>query len=1021
MSSENRARFLELMKNEILKLDQAELDFGIYRILNHRRDAIEEFFDERLPALIDGAITDEGATRRTELGGRLERLRSDLDAAAQGMGLASAFDGDEPVSQLTNVPKAKEYAAVRVELEALDAGDVFAEPEEDRLYHHLLTFFSRYYRDGDFQPQQRRARDARYSVPYNGEDVHFHWRSRGSHYIKTTEELKSYAYKADMWRVRFELVEAYQEPDNVKGSTRYFIPVPGDCRLETEDGSLFVVPFAFRRLTADEEKRYGKASDELDGDSAQERLLNDLIGEIERPDGVGKEELLRHMLRYAKKNRTDYFVHPQLGDFLRGELDYYLKNEFLDVEGLTSSDVLSDRLLKMHVLRAVALEVVGLLDEVESIQAAAFEKRKLVLASTYLVSLQALPEEFWDEVLANDAQVQAWRDEFGLSGRVGRKTLEERPTLVVDTSLFDPAFQSRVLASVEDLDEMLDGLLVKGENYSALRTLAPSFSGRIVLIYIDPPYNTGKDGFLYRDDFARHSAWLSMFGERFEMGFSLLHRTGALVTSIGDHEVSNLLSVGDAIAGDKRRLATLIWNTEGNIDNQSRIKGNHEYLVLYVKSDDGFEAPQIIDPNTPADSKLLNTTIENSITKNGPANPPSTVDLPIGFPTSFAEGVVEPDAAEWPKLSNRVEVSDYRTMGAVSASSGWSSRALLDLFLKNGCQPIPDRSGTPTWFKLTHTGAIYSYKERPDTQSHVVSVIRNVGTTKQMSGILAQMGLYFDYPKPVGLIKYVTRWHNASDGWHLDYFAGSGTSARAVIEVNRETGSKRRFLAVEVADYFDSILLPHVRRLMYAPGWEKLQPKPEPRFRHDGRPEWVERSPKLVQVLRLESFEDALANLVVRDGEGVTGDEFGYALPALPETQGLSLSTARLSEPFEYQLEVVTEHGTSLVGVDIVSTFNLLAGIRMRRFRETKDHDRRYVIVEGTQAESPVLVVWRSVNGLDPEAELEFLAAALPDLFGKTLSDYKTVYHNADSAISNSTSLDAEFKRLMFEQEPALQ
>lgn len=1019
--SNSRERFLDLMKREILKLDLADLDFGIYRILNYRKAEIERFFDEELPTLLDEALTHEGEARKTELEDRLAELRGALEKAANDLGLGGAFLDGEVRVELAAMPKAQAYAETQIALESLTDGAVFAESEEDRLYNVLYTFFSRYYRDGDFQPQQRRARDARYSVPYNGEDVHFHWRSKGSHYIKTTEELKSYSFRSNEWRVRFELVEAFQEPDNVKGNNRYFIPVSGDCRTEvTSDGNLFVVPFAFRRLTDAEEKRYKKRSDDVEGDSIQERIIRDLGETIEPPEGVTKKDLGYHLLRYARKNRTDYFVHPQLGAFLRGELDYYLKNEFLDIDGLTSTEAMADRLAKLRVLRTVAGRIIDMLDEIESFQSRLFEKRRLVLSSSYLVPIRIVPRHMWPDILESDAQMAQWRDLFSLRGRIGHKTLETHPTLVVDTSLIGKEFEGRLLAEFEDIAETVEGVLINSENYGALRTIGPSFHSSVSLIYVDPPYNTGKDGFLYKDEFSRHSTWLSMMEDRVRLGYGLLTDSGGFVSSIGDQEVEKLIVLCDEIAGSDNHLATFVWNNEGNIDNQSRIKGNHEFLVLYTKVNDRFEAPHAIDPSIPPNSKLYNDTIANSITKNGPANPPSSVVLPGGFPASFQEGLVEPDLYEWPKLSGPIHVADYRLQTEVTATSGWSSRTLLDQFIANDCKPVTDRKGAATWFDVTPTGAIYGYKERPDTQSHVLTVIRNVGTTKQMSGVLEQMGLHFDYPKPSGLLEYVVRWHNDLSGWHLDYFAGSGTTARAVISTNRQLGAQRRFIAVEMAEYFDSILKPHVTMIMYSPEWKDCAPKKAPEF-HGEFPDWVERSPRLVQVLKLESYEDTLNSLdVSREARLGMGLRIRYAIPDSVDTSEALLVTGRLEEPFDYQLEVHAEGGVEYKNVDLVATFSLVKGIAPKRYRELQDKSRRYVVVEGTDDGETVLVVWRSVKGLDPESERAFLESEIPEALGNKLADYAKIWHNADSALPNSESLDAEFKRLMFEPEPVL-
>src|SRR5690606_2320691 len=122
------------------------------------------------------------------------------------------------------------------------------------------------------------------------------------------------------------------------------------------------VPFAFRRLSPNENKRYGAKGSAAEGDSTQERIINDLAEAITVPAGIVKKDLVFHLHRYARKHRTDYFVHPQLGEFLRGELDYSLKNEFLDVDGLTSAATLVDRVAKMRVLRRICGHIIDLLD-----------------------------------------------------------------------------------------------------------------------------------------------------------------------------------------------------------------------------------------------------------------------------------------------------------------------------------------------------------------------------------------------------------------------------------------------------------------------------------------------------------------------------------------------------------------------------------------------------------------------------------------------------------------------------------
>ena len=131
--------------------------------------------------------------------------------------------------------------------------------------------------------------------------------------------------------------------------------------------------------------------------------------------------------------------------------------------------------------------------------------------------------------------------------------------------------------------------------------------------------------------------------------------------------------------------------------------------------------------------------------------------------------------------------------------SGWSSRNLLDLYVKNGCVPIQDGTGKETWFGLRRTGAIYGYKRRSGSQGHVLSVIRNVGTTKQNSSVLRAWDIEFSYPKPLLLIQYLIQIFTSPDQGDLvlDAFAGSGTTGHAVLAANAEDGSSRRYILVQ--------------------------------------------------------------------------------------------------------------------------------------------------------------------------------------------------------------------------------
>lgn len=373
-------------------------------------------------------------------------------------------------------------------------------------------------------------------------------------------------------------------------------------------------------------------------------------------------------------------------------------------------------------------------------------------------------------------------------------------------------------------------IFIEGDNLDALKLLQESYLGKVKLIYIDPPYNTGND-FIYEDDFAEtvdeylvrsgqksdeqeglvaniesngrfHSSWMSMIYPRIRLARTLLDRDGVLLVSVNDVEVANLRSLGEEIFGRANFVTQMIWVNEGNVDQQSKIKGVHEYILVFARSAEFLRRPEVIDPNIEEGSKLFRKVIENSITKNGDANPISVIELPVGFPAAFESGVIVPREDRFPRILDPIEVRDGMVVRPARLASGWSSRNLLGLYIANGCDPILDSEGRSTWFELRDTGAIYSLKSRSEAQGHVLSVLRNMGTTKQSSSMLSRWGIRFSYPKPVFLIEYLISVFTRSGGEEIvmDFFGGSGTTAQAVWAANLRDGGDRRFVMVQLAE-----------------------------------------------------------------------------------------------------------------------------------------------------------------------------------------------------------------------------
>lgn len=374
--------------------------------------------------------------------------------------------------------------------------------------------------------------------------------------------------------------------------------------------------------------------------------------------------------------------------------------------------------------------------------------------------------------------------------------------------------------------ELADGnAIIEGENLEVLKCLLAAYRNRIKCIYIDPPYNKDKD-FVYSDTWKErmdtywehigvtsaglkidtntkadgrfHSNWLNMIYPRLLLARQLLSSDGVIYISIDDNEVHHLRRICDEVFGEECRMAQFAWRTDGNFDNQAKIKECHEYILMYAKNPEEFPHPPVIDPGIPEVSKLFLPEIRNTIVKNGPKNPPSSISLPEGFPCDFDAGEIPARTDTWPHFKKTVTVKNGKVVGGAVAYSGWSSKDLIDAYIAGGFQAIEDAKGQKTRFELTSTGAIQVVKDRSENQSHVISVLQGFGNTQSESARLSAVGVPFDgYPKPVKLLRYLVSMVAADDFITLDFFAGSGTTGEAVMSLNAEQGGKRRFILVQ--------------------------------------------------------------------------------------------------------------------------------------------------------------------------------------------------------------------------------
>lgn len=316
--------------------------------------------------------------------------------------------------------------------------------------------------------------------------------------------------------------------------------------------------------------------------------LDAWIAELAKPhvkaDGERADycRLEAHLRRYTARNTFDYFIHKDLGGFLRRELDFYVKNEVMhldDVENETAPRV-EQYLSKIRVIRRIAGKIIDFLAQLEDFQKRLWLKKKFVVETQYCITLDRIPEKFYAEIAANDAQREEWVRLFAIdeikpveqeddtplfpetppsySRPLTVEFLKANSGLPLDTHFFDSAFQTKLLDAAQLDDRAVDGVLIHSDNFQALRLLQQRWRQEIKCVYIDPPYNTASSAIPYKNDY-KHSSFAAMMYDRILGLWGFLRKDGAIFVSIDKTERMVVEHVLDDVFCADNRVEELIW------------------------------------------------------------------------------------------------------------------------------------------------------------------------------------------------------------------------------------------------------------------------------------------------------------------------------------------------------------------------------------------------------------------------------------------------------------------------------
>ncbi len=493
------------------------------------------------------------------------------------------------------------------------------------------------------------------------------------------------------------------------------------------------------------------------------------------------EEILKKAFgKFKKQGSMDYFIHKNALGFLKEQLDLYLF-EYLFKE-MTAFD--AKRLNEINTIKEVALQVIVLVSEFENELCKIWNKPRFVLNSHFIVSLDQLKAKNYDlNKITNHKnypkQVKEWQD-------LNLKTTDnllENEFLPLDTIYFkDLEEEVKNLFSEDEIN----GTLIKSENYQALNSLKNRYKETIDCIYIDPPYNTQNNEFIYADNFKR-SSWLSMMENRLELAHKLLNDKGAMFVSIDDNEQAYLKTLMDEVfnGGGDNFVANVVWQRSYSpINLKKHFSNNHDYILTYAKNIEklhDFTLERTSEMN--ARYKNLDND-ERGVWKSSDLSVGPAVErniYPIFNPYTKQE-IYPPHGRSWVYSQEKLQelIADNRIFFPTSGSGVPRYKRFLNE-VKQGVTPM----------------SLWTYQEVGHTQDAM----------REIKELFEGQAL-FDTPKPEALISRILEISTQENDLVLDFFAGSGTTCAVAHKL------KRKYIGIEMGEHFDSVILPRLKKVI---------------------------------------------------------------------------------------------------------------------------------------------------------------------------------------------------------------
>ena len=475
-------------------------------------------------------------------------------------------------------------------------------------------------------------------------------------------------------------------------------------------------------------------------------------------------------------------------------------------------------------------EIVTLLAKFEDFLISIWSKKCFITQTDYIISLDKLVdwagrdfvENISESILSNKKQMREWAQLYKINMdrlKLQMISSDSQESLPLDTAYFNTAFKKKLLNALPDnsFKDLLDGYVYKSDNWYALNSLQDLWRGKIKCIYIDPPYNTGNDDFLYKDNFSRFE-WMVMLRNRLEVAKTYLSEDGVIIISIDDNEMSNLKLLLDELFEENLIGPIIVQTNPRGRTLDKHLAKTHEYLLIYALDKDHvntlYKIPknkeQLAEYNKVDDEGKVYRLIElrNRNPRFNRINRPNLY-YPL-YTNLISDRISLTQSDEYP-----IEILP-KTSQNIDDCWTWSrEKAHENLHLL-----VSKKVSTGAW-RVFRRSYLDKKGESSKTKEKSIWMEGSLSNERGREQLRDLFGSHIhDYPKSVDYIERII--NLATDDHHfvLDFFAGSGTTAHAIMQSNHKNQTKNKFILIEKSNQFENVILPRIKKLSYSYNWK---------------------------------------------------------------------------------------------------------------------------------------------------------------------------------------------------------